>query len=140
MRRARSARNPIISGINIGVFNLVMLVVALCLLLLQFLSAPPFHYALGLPTAKHSIWMPEADRPGAIVIQIDGGRILYRGDRVLIPILRTRLLEDLRHGSDQKIYLSVEENMSYRSVKEVIACLQSVGIQRIAFLCKPSVL
>jgi|SRR5690348_11889771 len=140
MRRFRPIRNPIISGINIGMFNLVMLVVALCLLFVQFASAPTFHYALGLPRAKHSIWMPEADRQLAITIHLRGGQLWYRNDRVALPDLRARILEDLSHGAAQKVYLSVDAHEQYRAVKEILDCVQSAGINRIAFLCNPRLL
>src|SRR5690242_18462041 len=133
MVRVRPVRNPVISAINPTVFSLVMLVVALCLLFVQFASEPPLHYGLGLPIAKHSVWMPEADQQGAIKVYLRGGQLWYGRDQVAVSDLRTKILEDLSHGVDQKVYLSVDEHERYRAVKEILDCVQAAGISRIAF-------
>ena len=84
--------------------------------------------------------MPEAERDGAITIGIRRrGEILYRNDFVLLSDLAPRILADLSHGAQRKIYLRVDGHVPHRNVTDVLDCIRSTGIQEIAFLCKPKV-
>lgn len=114
-----------------------MAVIFFAVLPLPIVETLPFHYGLGLPRARHSVWLPRAESKNAILITIRQNSIHYRGDRILIKDLQPRIFEDLSQGAEHRAYLVIDSYASYGNVKNVINSINSAGIDHMSFLCDP---
>lgn len=135
MLKTRPIRNRLISGINIPVFSITMILVVFVVLTFEVI-APPVHVSEGvrLPKVSHSIFLPRAQRDEAILIAVTrDSKVFYGNDLVATEDVPPRVLAALRHGSEPKIYLKVDAHARYSAVKDVIDSIQTTGIQNIAF-------
>ena len=136
MLRNRPIRNRLISGIT-TVFSIAMILVVLVLFVIEAAYAPPFHShnnSVELPKVDHSVWLRCALREDAITIIITrDSRVLYDNDFMLARDLPPKILQDLRHGPEAKVYLRVDASARYGLVKDVLDSIRSVGIENVAF-------
>jgi biopolymer transport protein TolR len=111
---------------------------AVCFVLLfMFMCiAPPYHHgAPALPRAQNATRQGRAIREDAIHINVARDGKVFLGSREASPEELAAIIRDaVGHGSERKIYLTVDRRAHYGDVKPVINAIQSSGITRVAIL------
>lgn len=91
---------------------------------------------VNLVHAPHSIAMPRADREDAVIVGVMRDGKVYLGTQQMMSGLELAdHLRDRVHSSGEKtVYIKVDARARYRAVSEVVAALQTAGIEKVAFL------
>lgn len=137
MLRDRPIRNRLITGINTTVFSIAMSAVVFVMLLIYLAYAPPPHSHFNnpeFPKVGHSVALRRALREDAITIKVTrDSKVFYSNYLMRAEDLPPKISQDLQRGSEPRVYLKVDARAPYRTVKQVLASVQSAGIENIAF-------
>ena len=122
------------SEINVTPLVDVMLV----LLVIFIVTAPLFTHAvrIDLPQADAQ---PMPQKPETLTLGLDGeGRLFWNGDAVTIDDLKPRLAEAAAKQPQPEIHLYADHNTRYQALAEVMAALQTAGLQKVGFVTTPN--
>jgi biopolymer transport protein TolR len=112
----------------------VLLVLVVAMMFVQ----PTPHHGIGpdLPHVSHPVSMPSANREDAMVISVlRDGAVYFGRDKLLPEQLRSKILDRLKDRSvERKVYIRADGRVWHRTVKEVLAVVQSLGIEQTAIL------
>ncbi|MEY4748529.1 MAG: hypothetical protein RIQ60_743 [Pseudomonadota bacterium] len=112
--------------------------VMLVLLVIFMITAPLMTASLRLDLPKGgSVGDTAAAQPLQLAISADGS--FYIGDEKIAPAqIEARLAEAARRQPDAEVQLRADRNAMYGRVAELIAQLQALGLNRIAFVTEPA--
>lgn len=134
-RKRRQSLRPICE-INVTAFLSIQLA-----LLAMFMALPmPYHDlpkrpSTDLAKVAHPVPMSMADREDAMIVAVlRTGDVCFSGDRVLPDQLDFKIRERLALGSEKKVYINADARAKYGRVREVLAAVQSSGVERVGFL------
>jgi biopolymer transport protein ExbD/biopolymer transport protein TolR len=111
--------------------------VMLVLLVIFMITAPLMTASLRLDLPKGgSTGEPSPAQPLQLAISADGS--FYIGDEKIAPAqIESRLAEAAKRQPDAEVQLRADRNAIYGRVAELIAQLQVLGLNRIAFVTEP---
>jgi biopolymer transport protein ExbD/biopolymer transport protein TolR len=112
--------------------------VMLVLLVIFMITAPLMTASLRLDLPKGGSTADAAPgRPLQLAISADGS--FYIGDEKIAPAqIEARLAEAAQRQPDAEVQLRADRNAIYGRVAELIAQLQVLGLNRIAFVTEPA--
>lgn len=97
-------------------------------------SYPPRSVAVDLPKASHAIPIPKVDRENAILVAVArDGKVFFGTTRVSNSEIPSLIREQLRLGSEKKVYIKADLHARYSDVKEVLDAVREAGIENVAF-------
>lgn len=121
------------SEINVTPLVDVMLV----LLVIFIVTAPLFTHAVrvDLPQADAQ---PSPKKPETVALALDGnGRLSWNGEAVKLADINPRLLEAATKQPQPEIHLYADQNTRYQALAEVMAAIQTAGLQKVGFITTP---
>jgi biopolymer transport protein ExbD len=121
------------SEINVTPLVDVMLV----LLVIFIVTAPLFTHAVrvDLPQAEAE---PTPKKPETVALTLDGnGSVSWNGETVTLPDLAPRLAQAAAKKPQPEIHLYADHNTRYQALAEVMAAIQTAGLQKIGFITTP---
>jgi biopolymer transport protein ExbD len=121
------------SEINVTPLVDVMLV----LLVIFIVTAPLFTHAVrvDLPQAEAE---PTAKKPETVALTLDGnGGVSWNGEAVTLPDLAPRLAQAAAKQPQPEIHLYADHNTRYQALAEVMAAIQTAGLQKVGFITTP---
>jgi biopolymer transport protein ExbD len=137
-KRRQSLR--LICEINVAAFLSIQMVL---LLLLLFMELPASYHDLpkqpsvDLARAGHPVPMRAADREDAMVVAVmRTGDVFFVGDRILPDQLEFRIRRQVVFGAERKVYINADARAKYGRVREVLAAVQSSGVEKVGFLVR----
>lgn len=120
--------SPIKSDINVAPLVDVMLV-----LLVIFMITAPYYYneiALSLPQTVKVAKINFKESPLMLSLR-KGGQIFLGEIEISKDLLAQKVKSQLASRNEKKLYLRIDEELSYRQVAQVLALLKSEGIHQI---------
>ena len=121
------------SEINVTPLVDVMLV----LLVIFIITAPLFTHAVrvDLPQADAQ---PSPKKPETVALGLgDNGQLSWNGEAVELADLTPRLAEAAIKQPQPEIHLYADHNTRYQALAEVMAAVQTAGLQKIGFITTP---
>jgi biopolymer transport protein ExbD len=121
------------SEINVTPLVDVMLV----LLVIFIVTAPLFTHAVrvDLPQADAQ---PTPQKPETVALSLDdSGGVSWNGETVLLADLVPRLAEAAARQPQPEIHLYADHNTRYQKLAEIMAAMQTAGLQKIGFVTTP---
>ena len=121
------------SEINVTPLVDVMLV----LLVIFIVTAPLLTHAVhvDLPQARAQ---PAPEKPENIALAIDGGgRVYWNREVVTADELRVRLEVAASRKPQPEIHLHADHETRYKALAEVMAAVQTAGLQKLGFVTDP---
>jgi biopolymer transport protein ExbD len=121
------------SDINVTPLVDVMLV----LLVIFIVTAPLFTHAVrvDLPQAESQ---PTPKKPETVMLAIDGrGSLLWNDEAVTLADLAPLLAEAAVKQPQPEIHLYADRETRYQELAEVMAAVQTAGLQKIGFITTP---
>jgi biopolymer transport protein ExbD len=140
MTRKSSQSSPLFCSIDSSGFGMAMLLVVVFVLFCEMVYAPLTDCGPrpDLPQAIHTTKMPRAIREDAMVVTVFcNGWVLFGSNRVPPEELPQLIREQLKIGSEPKVYLKVDRNARHGVVERVVAEIYAANIPRVAFLVEP---
>jgi biopolymer transport protein ExbD len=106
------------------------------LFLLMMLTQTPHHGgSADLPKVCHPVAMPGANREDVLMVSIPCDSTMYFGKHKTRPgDLPAQICEGVAGGAERKIYIGEDERLRSVRIREVLAAVRSVGVEKIAFL------
>jgi biopolymer transport protein ExbD len=81
--------------------------------------------------------MRAADREDAMVVAVmRTGDVFFVGDRILPDQLEFRIRRQVVFGAERKVYINADARAKYGRVREVLAAVQSSGVEKVGFLVR----
>jgi biopolymer transport protein ExbD len=111
--------------------------VMLVLLVIFIVTAPLFTHSVrvDLPQANAQ---PAPQKPDAVALALDGnGRVFWNNEPIERPQLRSRLAHAAAKKPQPEIQLHADRNTRYQELAEVMAAVQSAGLQKVGFITAP---
>jgi biopolymer transport protein ExbD len=132
-------RNPL------GYLTIGATVIRLTLLMVFFVMfsntvmQDTWHYYPGvsveLAKATHPSKKPKAMREDAVIVALERDGKVYVGTEQVGPDdLVTRIVDGLRAGSEQRVYIKADARVRYRLVKDVLDGVRSTRVENVTFL------
>lgn len=121
------------SEINVTPLVDVMLV----LLVIFIVTAPLFTHSVNvnLPQAAAK---PAPQKPDTIALALDGnGRVFWNSEPIERSQLKSRLAQAGMKQPQPEIQLHADRNTRYQELAEVMASVQSAGLQKVGFITSP---
>jgi biopolymer transport protein ExbD len=121
------------SDINVTPLVDVMLV----LLVIFIVTAPLFTHAVrvDLPQAESQ---PTPKKPETITLAIDGGGgLLWNDETVTLADLSRLLAAEAVKEPQPEVHLYADRDTRYQELAEVMAAVQTAGLQKIGFITEP---
>ncbi len=98
-------------------------------------SAPQRGVHVQLAVTSHSVAVPSADGPEALVVALTAdGTIYLRGDPVAAAALANRVRSVLATRTDKTLYIKADARLPYARLVEVIDAVQHTGVDRVTLL------
>jgi biopolymer transport protein ExbD len=122
------------SEINVTPLVDVMLV----LLVIFMVTAPLMTHAvkIDLPQAQNQA---NVEKPQTISLSLDAGGRIYWNDRAIADTeLAARLVDAARNDPQPELHLRADRNTRYQKIAELMAQVQSAGLQKIGFITDPA--
>jgi biopolymer transport protein ExbD len=100
------------------------------------LSAPPYHdMPVDLVKSWHSSLVPSAVREDAMKVSVTrDGRVYFGSRQVSLAELPNRIVEALRSGSENRVFLLVDARARYSDVVTALESVQRARVRRVTFL------
>lgn len=136
-RRAEKRRSTFYCRINAAPFAGVL--VALWFIFLFNLPASdmPRWGSVELAGARHSVPLPGALRDDAIIIGLSASGDVYYESRHTMPSeLEGKIREDLKRGSEKRIYLNVDSRTRYGDLLLVFPQITAAGVETVTFITR----
>lgn len=121
------------SDINVTPLVDVMLV----LLVIFIVTAPLFTHAVrvDLPQADAQ---PTPKKPETVALSLDGnGGLSWNGEAVTLADIAPRLTEAAAKQPQPEIHLYADHDTRYQQLAEVMAAVQTAGLQKVGFVTAP---
>jgi biopolymer transport protein ExbD len=135
--RKRRQSLALISEINVAAFAgiMVVLLALFAIPAMWVLFTPETGRAADWPHVPHARPMRGANRTDAIWVTVQRTGDVFLGNERLAPYKLPEGIEQrLKRGSERKIYISADARAKYGRVREVVAAIQSSGVEKVAFL------
>lgn len=99
------------------------------------LFTPETGGAADWPHVPHARPMRGANRTDAIWVTVQRtGDVWLGNEKLTADQLPAGIQERLRKGSERKVYIKADSRAKYGRVREVLAAIQSAGVENVAFL------
>jgi biopolymer transport protein ExbD len=84
---------------------------------------------------SHPVSMRAADREDAMIVAVmRDGHVYFQGDKTLPYNLESKIRTAIASGSEKKVYINADARARYGRVSEVLAAVESSGVERVGFL------
>lgn len=134
-RKRRATLRPICE-INVTAFLSIQVA-----LLFMFFAAVNNWHDLGSgnstdnPKVVHPTSMRGAIREDAMIVAVQRTGDVWLGyERISLLQLPERIQQDLKAGAERKVYINADSRAKYGRVREVLAVVQSSGVEKVGFL------
>jgi biopolymer transport protein TolR len=98
-------------------------------------TSPHRGVSADLPKVNHPVPVPHAQREDAMTMVImRNGDLFFGRDRIAPDQLSDSIREQLRRGSEKKVYIRADALVHYRIVEAALDGIRSVGVENVAFL------
>ncbi|HEY1472188.1 MAG TPA: biopolymer transporter ExbD [Candidatus Acidoferrum sp.] len=88
-----------------------------------------------LAVVRHAVPLPHAVREDAMRVTITRDDSIFFGNmRLTAEDLPEKIGEDVRTGSEKRVYMVVDARTKYASVKRVLASVRDARIENVSFL------
>ena len=138
MRSNSRQANNFICAINVAGLASVMFVLAILMMFHGVLGKGP-HYAdagVDVPVVSNPVLLPHEPREDAMRVAISRqGDIFFNRDLVKdMDHLPELMREQVRLGSERKVYVRADGRARYRTLEDVVDAIHSAGLEQVAFL------
>lgn len=136
MPRHRPHPRNLLCRIDVTAFVGIMFVL-MFIMLMQAIFRTYVHHGVGPDPPRIAQWvpMPGAMRDDAMLVAIQRtGDIYFGSDRISPEQLPFLVREQVKGGSERKVYIRADARAKYKAISEVVDGVQMAGIQNIAFL------
>jgi biopolymer transport protein ExbD/biopolymer transport protein TolR len=107
------------------------------LLVMLMVAQPSAHHGLSVDLAKSEYWAfaPGARREDAMTLAVTrDGRLYFRSRQISSPQLPGEILEGIRSGAENRVYLLVDARAKYSDVVTALQGVQRAKVRRVTFL------
>lgn len=123
--------------INVAGLASVMFILAIAMMF--YVSAHKPHYSdvsVDLPQASDPVVLANEARDDAMHVAVTReGDVFFNRDVIKsMDSFPGLMREQVRLGSEKKVYIRADAHARYRTVKDVIEAVHSAGLEQIAFL------
>jgi biopolymer transport protein ExbD len=137
MRENSRPANAFVCAINVAGLASIMFVLAIAMMF--YASANKPHYSdlsVDLPQVSDPVVLANEGRDDAMHVAVTRqGDVFFNRDLVKsVDRLPGLMREQVRLGSERKVYIRADVCARYRTVKDVIDAMHSAGLEQIAFL------
>jgi biopolymer transport protein ExbD/biopolymer transport protein TolR len=132
-RKRKARRAEYYCSIDAAALASVFVVLFFILVIVQ----PPPHSRTSVDLAKteYSILVPAARREDAMIVAVTrDGQLYFASRRIARDELPERILEALRSGAENRVYLLVDARAAYSDVLMALQGVQRAKIGRVTFL------
>ncbi len=121
------------SEINVTPLVDVMLV----LLVIFIVTAPLFTHAIRVDLPQTDA-QPTPKKPETVALALDAdGGLSWNGETVTLADLAPRLIEAATKQPQPEIHLYADHDTRYQALAEVMAAVQTAGLQKVGFVTAP---
>jgi biopolymer transport protein ExbD len=101
-----------------------------------YVTPTPTHgFSVDLAKSDHAHWMPGAMRENALIVMLVRDGVIYLGhEAVTVRSLADAIRENLKRGSERRVYLRVDTRARYVDVAAVLDAIRNAGIRDVSFI------